>query len=42
MGTYRQKKVQTQDGVEMVQIKKLFKLDSLKAVHGVCVDTVPH
>lgn len=32
MGTYRQKKPQTQDGIEMVQRKKLFKLDSLKAV----------
>lgn len=32
MRTYRQKKPQTQDGIEMVQRKKLFKLDSLKAV----------
>ena len=30
-GTHRQRKVQTQDGTEMLQIKKLFKPDCLKA-----------
>lgn len=42
MGTHRRQTVQTQDGTEILQIKKCCKLDCLKALKRISVDIVPY